>query len=62
MEKKTIRKLLMIVYIALTVACLIFLGIGFFADGESRREFYVYALFCTSLANLFNIIRINNKD
>ena len=62
MEKKTIRKLLMIAYIALTVASLIFIGIGLFAGGESSREFYVYALFCTSLANLFSIIRINNKD
>lgn len=62
MEKKTIRKLLMIALIALTAASLIFIGIGLFAGGESSREFYVYALFCTVLANLFGIIRSNNKD
>lgn len=62
MEKETIRKLLMIAYIALTVASLIFIGIGLFAGGESSREFYVYALFCMALANLFGIIRSNNKD
>ncbi len=62
MEKKTIRKLLMIAYIALTVACLIFLCISLFADGENSREFNV-ALFCTALANLFGIIcNYNGKE
>lgn len=60
MEKETIRRLLMIAYVGLTVASLIFLGIGLFAGEENSRDFLICALFCTSLANLFGIIRNNN--
>lgn len=61
MEKETIRKLLLIAVVALTAASLIFLGIGFFADAENSKDFYIYALFCTSLSNLFGIIRSNQQ-
>lgn len=63
MEKETIRRLLTIAVTALTAASLIFIGIGLFAGEENSRDLLIYcALFCTSLANLFGVIRNNNND
>lgn len=58
MDMKTHNTLLFICKAGLTIAGLIFLALCFFDDSSA---YLPAALGCISLANLFNVIRCQNK-
>lgn len=58
MDMKTHNTLLFICKAGLTIAGLIFLALCFFDDSSANLP---AALGCISLANLFNVIRCQNK-
>lgn len=58
MDMKTHNTLLFICAIGLVVAGIIFLALCFFDDGSA---YLPAGLGCISLANLFNVIRCQNK-
>ena len=62
MDKKILNRLFAIVSLLLLIAGAVFLGISIWGENETTTPL-AYAVVCTFLSNLFNIIRhLNNKN